>query len=1020
MANDLARDALAEQALLASIFNDPVTVDDIADLISPIEFFEPKNELLYSTILKLRQENKSFDPVSLASHLKKEGTLDIAGGILYISELLDPSNLAAYGNDPIGHASTIKENYRRRQLTQIAEKISEAATLGSGMSAEDATLLAEKEIFDITNEESVGIDVHSLQELYPEAIAAIYEAKDRPEGVMTGLPSGFPDLDKRTNGFRPGQLIFVAARPGLGKAGDLRGVIPTPTGTTTFGKIKEGDEVFGADGKIYKVLKTHPVVEGLDSYEILFSDGAKEIVSGEHLWYTETRSARKSRRASELSISGRDTVLPEEKLNLLRAELALSEEEDTITLVQLANLFDMPAPYKTMVDVAAKLNSVGQTFITKIGTKSQKVFNAKEIFTEFADNKRYVRLHEDRVILDRIINMVHSADSKTTLTVKEVANTIFGDESDETAWFYINKIVRKSNLSPEMEMRPYEQPVKKPHVLYNKKELLGAYLAHGEKAINDQRHKNITGSVKTTLEIKDTLITGSDNRWNHSIPVTKPLQTPAVILPITPYTYGAWLGDGDSHSGSICGIDHEIFNFVEAEGYISEPSSRDKIHNENGNPDFRVVKFPSLKQALLNENLIAPRQHRIRIEGHFKYIPKKYFLGSIEQRKNLLAGLMDTDGTVLKGSAGVQFTNTNYNLIEGVYKLAVSLGYRPMITKNVNYSETDNHAQAWNVNWSTDDDVFRITRKVEAHRAGVAASWNAEKNDRRYIVAVNKVDSVPMRCITVDSPDHLFLIGDALIPTHNSTLAVDFCRSAVFLAGKTVLFFSLEMSAQELTERVISAEARVELQRIRSGDLSPEEWMNVNEVEERFKTGTFLVDASPKVSLSKIRSMCLRQKMKAEGLDMIVVDYLQLMEVPAGSSKGASRQEQVSELSRGLKLLAKELQIPIIVLSQLNRNSETRTDRVPQVSDLRESGSLEQDADLILLIHRPEVGDENNRPGEADLIIGKQRSGPLGKIPLTAMLSFSKFVPGQGIIEREPEMAPAEGAYTAGDDETPW
>ena len=263
-----------------------------------------------------------------------------------------------------------------------------------------------------------------------------------------------------------------------------------------------------------------------------------------------------------------------------------------------------------------------------------------------------------------------------------------------------------------------------------------------------------------------------------------------------------------------------------------------------------------------------------------------------------------------------------------------------------------------------------------------------------------------------------FIIIAARPGIGKSTLAVDFGRAAAFLAGKTVLFFSLEMSKEELAQRIVAAEARVELQKIRTGELQPTEWMEIKSIKEKVSKGTFLIDSSPRVTLSRVRSIATRQKQKPEGLDMIIIDYLQLMEL-SSARKNDTRQNEVSELSRNLKLLAKELQVPIIALSQLNRNSEARVDRIPQVSDLRESGSLEQDADMVLLIHRPEVNDENNRPGEADLIVGKQRSGPTGRLPLVSMLAFSKFVPGAGIYSREPEML-AEDGYSATDDETPW
>lgn len=289
------------------------------------------------------------------------------------------------------------------------------------------------------------------------------------------------------------------------------------------------------------------------------------------------------------------------------------------------------------------------------------------------------------------------------------------------------------------------------------------------------------------------------------------------------------------------------------------------------------------------------------------------------------------------------------------------------------------------------------------------------------------VPGIPSGFPDLDSKTNGFKPGQMIIiaarpAVGKSTLAVDFARSAAFLAEKTVLFFSLEMGKDELALRILSAEARVETTKLKTGDLTESDWMNVRDAQEKLKTGTFLIDDNPKTSLSRVRSVAMRQSLKPEGLDMIVIDYLGLMEVPTSGRRSDSRQNDVSELSRGIKILAKELGVPIIVLSQLNRNAEERQDGKPKVSDLRESGSLEQDADIVFLIHRPEAVDENNRPGEADLIIGKHRGGPTGKVPLTSMLAFSKFVPGQGMISRETEMLSdgQSGAFEATEDEIPW
>jgi replicative DNA helicase len=1021
-----ARNELAEKALLASLFNNPEIVGDISDLLAATEFFEPKHELIYNTIIKLYEKGADSSPVSVVGDLQREGLLSRAGDIMYIRELVNPNELSSMGADPVGFALLIKESARLRELSDVADTIRGAAQPGQGISADEATQVAEQAILEVVNKDGSSESMRTVAEMLPEVIQSIRDAAERPSETVSGIPSGFPDLDEKTNGFKPGQMVIIAARPAVGKSGSLLTVVWTKAGRKTLGEIVAGDEVFGNDGKLYKVIKAHEVYNELDAYEVVFSDGSKIVVNDEHLWYTETHSARKSRRAAESSVAIRDTVFSQEIQDKLKLELDNTTADDKMTLFDLAQLMGWPSANPSMITIASHLSSVGQKLYTRSATRKTKVFNSEQFFTDVVANDKLVKIHSDNAILKKVSDLVHSSNAQQ-MTVREISATIFGENSGEDEYHYISKIIRRAKTPSETVDRIVEYPLGTPSLEYSKLELLGAWYKHACSAKNDQRNKAIEGSVKTTLEIKDTLLANSgDIRWNHSIPTTQPLVLPEATLPIAPYALGAWLGDGFAGTGNICGEDHEVFNYIESLGYAPTANSRSKeVYNtleRNHNIDFRIVNFPTLSKALREESLLLKNGQSVKGNGSPKHIPMAYLRSSVEQRRELLAGLMDTDGTAVRGASTVQFFNSNKRLIDDVVQLAASLGYRPAVSMKPLSESNSNHSDAYAITWSTDDDVFRLSRKVAIHREGVAKSFNSENNDRRYIVAVNKVDSVPMRCLTVDSPDSLFLVGDSLIATHNSTLAVDFGRNAAFLAGKTVLFFSLEMGADEVTMRILSAEARVEVQKIKNGDLSEADWMSVAEAKEKLQHGTFLIDDNPKTSLSRIRSVSMRQSLKPEGLDMIIIDYLGLMEVANSGRKSDSRQNDVSELSRGIKILAKELKVPIIVLSQLNRKAEERQDGKPQVSDLRESGSLEQDADMVILIHRPEAVDENNRPGEADLIIGKHRGGPTGKIPLTSMLAFSKFVPGQGVISREPEMLSdgQSGAFEATDDEAPW
>ncbi|MHB1642153.1 MAG: replicative DNA helicase [Acidithiobacillus sp.] len=206
---------------------------------------------------------------------------------------------------------------------------------------------------------------------------------------------------------------------------------------------------------------------------------------------------------------------------------------------------------------------------------------------------------------------------------------------------------------------------------------------------------------------------------------------------------------------------------------------------------------------------------------------------------------------------------------------------------------------------------------------------------------------------------------------------------------KTVAVFSMEMPVHELMIRALSSQSRVSQSRLRNGNLQPSDWGRLASGAVRMSESRMYIDASPALSPMDLRSRARKLK-KEEGLDLIVVDYLQLMQVPGGSG---NRVGEISEISRSLKSLAKELSVPVIALSQLNRGLENRTDKRPMMSDLRESGAIEQDADLILFLYREEVykKDSEEVKGVAEVIIGKQRNGPVGTVRMTFNGEYTRF-----------------------------
>lgn len=307
---------------------------------------------------------------------------------------------------------------------------------------------------------------------------------------------------------------------------------------------------------------------------------------------------------------------------------------------------------------------------------------------------------------------------------------------------------------------------------------------------------------------------------------------------------------------------------------------------------------------------------------------------------------------------------------------------------------------------SADGEVDAIVNEAQSEIYNVAENRQSEDYVSLSEVLVPTIDEIetnashdggltgiPTGFRELDELTHGFNGGQMIIVAARpamgkSTLALDFARAAAVQNGMTAAFFSLEMGRNEIAMRLLSAEARIQFQDLRKGDIRDEDWDKMSLAVDRLNEVPLFIDDSPNMSLMEIRAKCRRLKQR-NNLKLIVLDYLQLL---SSGKRVESRQQEVSEFSRTLKLLAKELDVPIIALSQLNRGSEQRTDKRPQVSDLRESGSIEQDADMVLLLHRDEVYDkESPRAGEADIIVAKNRNGPTRDIVVAFQGHYARF-----------------------------
>jgi replicative DNA helicase len=268
------------------------------------------------------------------------------------------------------------------------------------------------------------------------------------------------------------------------------------------------------------------------------------------------------------------------------------------------------------------------------------------------------------------------------------------------------------------------------------------------------------------------------------------------------------------------------------------------------------------------------------------------------------------------------------------------------------------------------------------------------------------ITGIPSGYVDLDRMTSGFQKSDLIIlaarPSVGKTaFALNVAQNVAIRANETVAIFSLEMSASQLVQRMICAEANIDAHRLRTGMLEEEDWGKLTMGISALSQAPIYIDDSPGVTVTEIRSKCRRLKAE-KGLGMILIDYMQLIQ---GRGKGENRQQEISEISRTLKMIARELHVPVIALSQLSRAVEQRQDKHPMLSDLRESGSIEQDADIVAFLYRDDYyNPETEKKNIIEILIAKQRNGPTGKVELVFLKNYNKFVN----LDRTHEMAAGE------------
>jgi replicative DNA helicase len=462
-------------------------------------------------------------------------------------------------------------------------------------------------------------------------------------------------------------------------------------------------------------------------------------------------------------------------------------------------------------------------------------------------------------------------------------------------------------------------------------------------------------------------------------------------LPVDPWLLGALLGDGKLSGSSL------IFSTADAEMLerLAARASAGYALRAAGGYDWRLVQAAGAHQKGIAGVAPSGIMSALRELGLWglpsdqTFIPDLYLEASVDARRELLRGLMDTDGWVERwGSA--RFCSTSEPMARGVVALVRSLGgWCSIRSRQTTHSyrgvkKVGRPAFVCNIQLPEPKTLFGLSSKRERAPAAPRRRW------RPVFTSIEPVRTAEAQCISVTHPLGLYVTDDYVV-THNTAFALSIAQHVGIKLHMKILVLSLEMSSQQLVQRMLSSEGRVDSLSVRTGRLQAQDWHRLTSAAGRLSEAPIFIDDSPGLSVLEVRAKARRMKSE-HGLDLIVIDYLQLMR---GRSNLDNRQQEISEISRSLKALAKELNVPVVALSQLSRAIETRGDNTPRLSDLRESGALEQDADVIMFLHRPSFYSKDPMEEEArktaEVHIGKQRNGPTGKLEVAFLSQYARF-----------------------------
>jgi replicative DNA helicase len=924
----------AERLILGAILLDNNTINQAAEKLKNEDFFLGSHRRIYDCMIALSERGAAIDPIIIAEELTRNGELVQVGGTAYIASLLDGaprfSNIESY-------VEIVKGKSMLRRLITTANQVM-ASCFDAEEPPEQILDRAEQMILAIA-EDRIRQGFAHISEIAQSQFEKIEEIAGKQQ-LITGLATGFRDLDYMTSGLQRGDLIIVAARPSMGKC------------------LSADTEIVLADGSVVTIA------------EIYHRRQARLLTLNEDLKFSVT----------EPSAFVDDGVKPVFKVRTrLGREIKTTITHPFLTIDGWRKLGELKPGDK--VAVPRIINVFGNAMLSDRKVKLLAYFIGDGCLTKQSPEFTNTNVHIQEDFADCVRDFPGMKVRSERQPSRAPSFYVTSDLQliDQGRKQFAERLQRIVNEQPRGTARQMARQL-------NVSSSLVASWMQGKCVPDAQTFKTLRQLLNVSAE--------------QLIPEGLPAIRKSSRNSLTIWLEEQGLWGKSAHAKTIPSI---VFQLKRQQLALF----LNRLFATDGWVAIAQDKLAQIGYSSVSEKLVRQVQHLLLRFGIIAKLRQRQIRYHDTHRLSWQLDITHAD-SIRRFAAEISIFTKEAKLAQAVQILDKELNRtnRDLIPMSIweRLAEAKG-AESW---------------QSLARRAGIRGYANIHAGKRELprqkllrladalqhealraiaeseiywdeIVSIEAQGSQQVYDLTIPET-HNFVANDICV--HNTAFSLNMAQNSALTLqehGRKAIVgvFSLEMSKEQLVQRMMCSQARLDAHRLRSGMLSKDDWRRLAQAVGELAEASLYIDDTPAISVLELRAKARRLKQEQRGLDLLIVDYLQLM---SGRGRNESRQQEVSQISRELKGVAKELNVPLIALSQLSRATETRTDHRPQLSDLRESGSIEQDADVVMFIYRDEVyHPESEKQNMAEIIIGKQRNGPIGSVELVFLKQLTRF-----------------------------